>query len=84
MLCGLGTGGLFVEDVADLAPVDGALPVGGRHARPGPAGGPGRAGRPPGLVDRAVRECYPLAEIDASAESSSSAHASVDLGASAS
>ncbi|CAG7096642.1 o-succinylbenzoate synthase [Mycobacterium avium subsp. paratuberculosis] len=27
--CGLGTGGLFVEDVADVAaPVDGALPVG--------------------------------------------------------
>lgn len=26
--CGLGTGGLFVEDVADLTPVDGFLPVG--------------------------------------------------------
>ena len=26
--CGLGTGGLFVEDVADLVPVDGSLPVG--------------------------------------------------------
>ncbi len=26
--CGLGTGGLFVEDVADLTPVDGVLPVG--------------------------------------------------------
>jgi O-succinylbenzoate synthase len=26
--CGLGTGGLFVEDVADLKPVDGYLPVG--------------------------------------------------------
>ncbi|MCI4673539.1 o-succinylbenzoate synthase [Candidatus Mycolicibacterium alkanivorans] len=25
--CGLGTGGLFVEDVATIAPVDGALPV---------------------------------------------------------
>ena len=25
--CGLGTGGLFVEDVADLTPVDGYLPV---------------------------------------------------------
>ncbi|MEI6252073.1 MAG: o-succinylbenzoate synthase [Mycobacteriaceae bacterium] len=25
--CGLGTGGLFVEDVADLTPVDGLLPV---------------------------------------------------------
>ncbi len=25
--CGLGTGGLFVEDVADLTPVDGFLPV---------------------------------------------------------
>lgn len=27
--CGLGTGGLFVEDVADLVPVDGYLPVAG-------------------------------------------------------
>ncbi|NTY62393.1 o-succinylbenzoate synthase [Mycolicibacterium sphagni] len=26
--CGLGTGGLFVEDVADIVPVDGGLPVG--------------------------------------------------------
>ncbi len=26
--CGLGTGGLFVEDVADITPVDGFLPVG--------------------------------------------------------
>ncbi len=26
--CGLGTGGLFVADVADIAPVDGYLPVG--------------------------------------------------------
>jgi O-succinylbenzoate synthase len=26
--CGLGTGGLFVADVADLVPVDGWLPVG--------------------------------------------------------
>ncbi|MDP3950026.1 o-succinylbenzoate synthase [Microbacterium sp.] len=26
--CGLGTGALFVEDVADLAPTDGAIPVG--------------------------------------------------------
>ncbi|WP_413643122.1 o-succinylbenzoate synthase [Mycobacterium sp. RTGN5] len=26
--CGLGTGGLFVEDVADITPVDGGLPVG--------------------------------------------------------
>ncbi|WP_059015740.1 o-succinylbenzoate synthase [Mycobacterium sp. M26] len=25
--CGLGTGGLFVEDVADIVPVDGGLPV---------------------------------------------------------
>lgn len=25
--CGLGTGGLFVEDVADLTPVDGYLPI---------------------------------------------------------
>ena len=26
--CGLGTGGLFIDDVADLVPVDGCLPVG--------------------------------------------------------
>jgi len=26
--CGLGTGALFVEDVADLSPIDGAIPVG--------------------------------------------------------
>jgi O-succinylbenzoate synthase len=26
--CGLGTGGLFVEDIAEIAPVDGGLPVG--------------------------------------------------------
>lgn len=26
--CGLGTGALFVEDVADLPPIDGAIPVG--------------------------------------------------------
>jgi O-succinylbenzoate synthase len=25
--CGLGTGGLFIEDVADLVPIDGCLPV---------------------------------------------------------
>jgi len=33
--CGLGTGALFVEDVADLAPLGGAIPVG--RATPEPA-----------------------------------------------
>ena len=36
--CGLGTGGLFVEDVAEpLTPVDGYLPVVGRHSGSGSA-----------------------------------------------
>ncbi|HWV50351.1 MAG TPA: O-succinylbenzoate synthase, partial [Microbacterium sp.] len=33
--CGLGTGALFVEDVADLVPRDGAIPVG--RVTPDPA-----------------------------------------------
>ncbi|WP_144794889.1 o-succinylbenzoate synthase [Microbacterium paludicola] len=33
--CGLGTGALFVEDVAELSPVDGAIPVG--RVTPDPA-----------------------------------------------
>ena len=33
--CGLGTGGLFIEDVADLVPIDGCLPV--RDVVPDPA-----------------------------------------------
>ncbi len=65
--CGLGTGGLFVEDVADLAPVDGALPVVGvtpDRARLAALAAP--ADRRDWWIAR-VRECYPLAEIDASA-----------------
>jgi o-succinylbenzoate synthase len=59
--CGLGTGGLFLEDVADVAaPVDGCLPAG--PVSPDPA----RLDRlvaPPGRrqwwIDR-VMACYPL------------------------
>ena len=51
--CGLGTGGLFVEDVAEpVAPVDGYLPVGAGDPGPGAAGRAGRAARPPAVVDR--------------------------------
>ena len=65
--CGLGTGGLFVEDVADLAPVDGTLPVVGvtpDRARLAALTAP--ADRRDWWIAR-VRECYPLAEIGASA-----------------
>jgi O-succinylbenzoate synthase len=58
--CGLGTGGLFVEDVADLTPVDGALPVGAvvpDPARLAALAAP--AGRRDWWIDR-VRRCYPL------------------------
>ena len=52
--CGLGTGGLFVEDVAKpVAPVDGYLPVGAGDAGPGAARRSGRRGRAPAVVDRA-------------------------------
>lgn len=64
--CGLGTGGLFVTDVADLRPVDGHLPVG--PVTPDPA----RLTALAAPADRRdwwiarVRDCYPLlpAEID--------------------
>ena len=58
--CGLGTGGLFVTDVADLTPVDGYLPVG--DVVPDPA----RLAEfavPPQRRDfwiARVRECFPL------------------------
>ncbi|MCV7378686.1 O-succinylbenzoate synthase [Mycobacterium alsense] len=59
--CGLGTGGLFTEDVADAAvPVDGYLPVG--RVTPDPARLRALAA-PPGRrqwwIDR-VKACYPL------------------------
>jgi O-succinylbenzoate synthase len=58
--CGLGTGGLFVEDVADVAPVGGFLPV--APVTPDPARLAALAAAP----DRRewwitrVRDCYPL------------------------
>lgn len=59
--CGLGTGGLFVEDVVDpVAPVDGYLPVG--PAIPDPArlaGLAAPADRRQWWIDR-IRACYPL------------------------
>lgn len=59
--CGLGTGGLFVEDVAEVAaPVDGFLPVGA--VAPDPARLAALAA-PPARRDwwiRRVRDCYPL------------------------
>ncbi len=56
--CGLGTGGLFVEDVADLTPVDGFLPV--AEVVPDPArlaGLAAAADRRDWWIDR-VRACY--------------------------
>lgn len=61
--CGLGTGGLFVSDVADLVPVDGYLPVGDGGVVPDPARLAGLAAPPQRRdwwIDR-VRQCYPLA-----------------------
>ncbi|MCB9409792.1 o-succinylbenzoate synthase [Mycolicibacterium sp.] len=58
--CGLGTGGLFVSDVADLVPVDGSLPVG--EVVPDPARLADLAASPQRRdwwIDR-VRQCYPL------------------------
>jgi o-succinylbenzoate synthase len=59
--CGLGTGGLFVEDVAEaVAPVDGYLPVG--SVTPDPARLQALAASPQRRawwIER-VRACYPL------------------------
>ena len=59
--CGLGTGGFFVEDVAEVpAPVDGYLPVG--TVVPDPARLSGLAATPERRqwwIER-VRDCYPL------------------------
>ncbi|PRI13581.1 o-succinylbenzoate synthase [Mycobacterium shigaense] len=59
--CGLGTGGLFLEDVVDVAaPVDGSLPVG--PVTPDPARLRALAAPPERRqwwIDR-VKECYPL------------------------
>lgn len=59
--CGLGTGGLFVEDVTEsLAPVDGRLPVGA--VTPDPARLSGLAAAPARRqwwIDR-ITACYPL------------------------
>ena len=59
--CGLGTGGLFVEDVAEpVAPVDGYLPVGAGDSGPGAARRAGRRARAPAVVDRARHGLPPL------------------------
>ena len=59
--CGLGTGGLFLEDVADVAaPVDGCLPVGPVVPDPARLSGLAASGqRRQWWIDR-IRECYPL------------------------
>ncbi|MGV9797547.1 o-succinylbenzoate synthase [Mycobacterium sp. NPDC003449] len=59
--CGLGTGGLFVEDVAEpRRPVDGYLPVGAVPPDPARLAGLAAAGdRRQWWIDR-VRSCYPL------------------------
>lgn len=58
--CGLGTGGLFVEDVAEIVPVDGGLPVG--EVTPDPArlaALAAAAERRDWWINR-VRTCFPL------------------------
>lgn len=58
--CGLGTGGLFIEDVAELTPVDGYLPV--ADVTPDPARLSGLAApvaRRQWWITR-VRDCFPL------------------------
>lgn len=58
--CGLGTGGLFVADVADLTPVDGFLPV--DSVVPDPArlaGLAAAAARRDWWIAR-IRDCFPL------------------------
>ena len=59
--CGLGTGGLFVEDVIDpIAPVDGYLPVGPVVPDPARLGAlAASADRRQWWIDR-IRDCYPL------------------------
>lgn len=61
--CGLGTGGLFVEDVADIAMVDGGLPVADVHPDPARlAALAAPADRRDWWITR-VRECYPLLAV---------------------
>jgi O-succinylbenzoate synthase len=62
--CGLGTGGLFVEDVAEIVPVDGGLPVG--DVAPDPARLAALAApaeRRDWWITR-VRACFDLAQTD--------------------
>ena len=62
--CGLGTGGLFVEDVTEGI-VTGRRPVArrSRRSRPGAAVGLGGSARPAGLVDRANQGLPPTAVL---------------------
>ena len=58
--CGLGTGGLFVDDVAEIAPVDGGLPVGEVTPQPARlAALAAPADRRDWWINR-VRECHAL------------------------
>lgn len=59
--CGLGTGGLFVEDIADVAaPVDGFLPVGAVVPDPGRLAALAAAPSRRDWWIARVRQCYPL------------------------
>jgi O-succinylbenzoate synthase len=58
--CGLGTGGLFVTDVADLTPVDGYLPVGDIVPDPARLSALAAAPQRRDFWIARVRECFPL------------------------
>ena len=59
--CGLGTGGLFVHDVADVpAPVDGFLPVGPVAPEPARLAELAASGPRRNWWIRRVQQCYPL------------------------
>ncbi|MGY4712054.1 o-succinylbenzoate synthase [Mycolicibacterium sp. CBM1] len=67
--CGLGTGGLFVEDVAEIMPVDGSLPVG--EVAPDPARLAALAAPPPRRdwwIER-MRVCFAQASASLSPRS---------------
>lgn len=58
--CGLGTGGLFVTDVADLTPVGGYLPVGDIVPDPARLSALAAAPQRRDFWIARVRECFPL------------------------
>jgi O-succinylbenzoate synthase len=58
--CGLGTGGLFVEDVAEIVPVDGGLPVGEVTPDPARLAALAAPGEHRDWWINRVRTCFPL------------------------